>query len=171
MAPLRRFAPGTVVALLLCASCGGRSHLTIDMYDGAEFVDDKVVPVAATTFVVAFHETDHHGKIVGASEVVYELTIPDKLVGRLPLTVLDISGTRTVPGSPPKEFSGGTFTVIAAARGSAFRVELDLGEGAERLTARGVARPASATRPDIWPYDARPPQPSILHRILSAVGL
>ncbi len=154
------------VVLSLCLSCSKPTRVVVDMYDGFEFAEQRLARVRATTFVIALIEPDE-------SKVLFEFTIPDDQVRPLPLTVPEISGIRTTIRPPPQArspFHGGTFTVTRAIRGSAFEVEFDLGSGADRVVGRGVARPASQTRPAVWPYDPRPPKPSVWARIMDALG-
>ena len=70
----------TALALLLCFSCSRSPRVVVDMYDGFEFAGQRLVPVAATTFVVALIDPDD-------SKVLYEFTILDHQVRPLPLTV------------------------------------------------------------------------------------
>ena len=157
----------TALALLLCFSCSRSPRVVVDMYDGFEFAGQRLVPVAATTFVVALIDPDD-------SKVLYEFTILDHQVRPLPLTVRDISGVRTNVRPAPQvrtPFRAGAFSVIKALPGNAFEVQFDVEAGVGRVVARGVAHPASTTRPEVWPYDTRPPKPGIVRRIVSALGL
>ena len=150
----------TAVALALCLSCSRAPRVVIDMYDGFEFAAERLVPTKATTFVIALIERDESKK------VLYEFAILDHQVGPLPLTVREISGIRTsVQGEAQlrSPFQGATFTVAKAIPGSAFEVEFEL--GSDRVACRGVANSVSSTRPEVWPYDTRPPKRSLWQRL------